>query len=92
MTETSDVQAELEQAYEEHAANMAERLGDVRTSLAAARTTVRRTLLDLGNIHDDECGGDCCLSYTDRAAVVRFLEDTDQFIAAARSLLRLERS
>jgi hypothetical protein len=90
MTEAPDIRAELEEEYEAHAKYMAERLGDVRTSLSAARTTVRKTLLDLGKIHDDECGGDCCLGYTDRTSVVRFLEDADQFIAAARSLLRLE--
>ena len=95
MTGTPDTIAELEEAhaaeaYAAHAASMAARLDDLRTSLAAARTTVRKTLLDLGEIHDEECGGDCCLGYTGRTSVIRFLEDADHYIAAARALLRLE--
>jgi len=92
MSETSDVVAELEAAHAAHVAHMADRLDDLRIALAAARTTVRKTLLDLSELHDDECGGDCCLRYTDRSSVVRFLDDADHFIAAARSLLRLEKS
>ena len=77
--------AELDEAYEIHAANARARHSDVREALANALAQLADADRWLSEAAEQDCGGDCCLIQTNH--IDSLLTDATRNIHAARALV-----